>query len=220
MFRTSLFLAPALAAFALLLAAPDRAAAAVPRSFYRPPVRTPYYPPNRMPGWDWWRTYPWSPYNYGRNPYNPIRVPYYVPYYVPYAYPYPAPYPADTPSTPPGYAPDALGTGSGAAPTSPESEALIPHPVPRGVTPPADVGALRVRLPDAFADVRFDGQLASSMGYVRFYETPPLRRGKTYRYTVTATWAPPGGAKVTQERPVEVVPGHTTVVDFTRLARR
>ena len=33
---------------------------------YRGGVRP--FPPNRMPGWDWWRTYPWSPYNYGRNP--------------------------------------------------------------------------------------------------------------------------------------------------------
>ena len=28
-----------------------------------------------VPGSDWWRIYPWSPYNYGRNPYNPIVVP-------------------------------------------------------------------------------------------------------------------------------------------------
>jgi hypothetical protein len=49
----------------------------------RPPIYRPIYPPNRMPGWDWWRTYPWSPYNYGRNPYYPARNPYYPyrPYY-------------------------------------------------------------------------------------------------------------------------------------------
>jgi hypothetical protein len=34
-----------------------------------------------MFGWDWWRTCPWSPYNYGRNPYNPAVVLY--PYIVP-----------------------------------------------------------------------------------------------------------------------------------------
>src|SRR5262249_16821641 len=39
-------------------------------------VHGPIYPPNRMPGWDWWRIYPWSPYNYGRNPYNPAWFPY------------------------------------------------------------------------------------------------------------------------------------------------
>ena len=43
---------------------------------------------DRMPGWDWWRTYPWSPYNAWKNPY------WYPPYnnYYPYppvqAYPY------------------------------------------------------------------------------------------------------------------------------------
>jgi hypothetical protein len=44
--------------------------------------------PSPMPGWDWWRIYPWSPYNYGRNPYNPIIYPYpypYVPYYGSYS---------------------------------------------------------------------------------------------------------------------------------------
>ena len=41
----------------------------------RPPNYQPIFPPNRMPGWDWWRTYPWSPYNYGRNPYNPAWYP-------------------------------------------------------------------------------------------------------------------------------------------------
>jgi hypothetical protein len=47
--------------------------------------RAPVFPRNRMPGWDWRRTYPWSPYNYGRNPYNPAVVPY--PYVAPYSYP-------------------------------------------------------------------------------------------------------------------------------------
>jgi hypothetical protein len=89
-----------LAAGALLLvtASAQPAAAAGP---YRPgvppgympakplPVRPPaVYPPNhgvRPPGWDWWKTYPWSPYNAWKNPY----------WYPPYNnyYPYP-PYPA------------------------------------------------------------------------------------------------------------------------------
>src|SRR5438093_452151 len=37
--------------------------------------------PGIVPGSDWWRIYPWSPYNYGRNPYNPA---YYSPYTSPY----------------------------------------------------------------------------------------------------------------------------------------
>jgi hypothetical protein len=71
---------------ALVLALPDPATARP----YRPTVRwrpvRPVRPvvPGRMPGWDWRRIYPWSPYNYGRNSYNPIILPYpyvYPPYY-------------------------------------------------------------------------------------------------------------------------------------------
>lgn len=54
--------------------------------YYRPPVTS----TTHMPGWDWWRIYPYSPYNYGRNPYNPIILPYVYP--MPYPTPYPVPY--------------------------------------------------------------------------------------------------------------------------------
>src|SRR5262249_23532454 len=88
-----------LSAVALLLPA-GTAEAQVLRGIGRGPLRPPVFPPNRMPGWDWWRTYPWSPYNYGRNPYNPIVVPY-NPYYV-YPYnPYVSPYPPYVPGYPP-----------------------------------------------------------------------------------------------------------------------
>src|SRR5690242_7879237 len=84
----------AAAAF-LCLALPPATQAAVP---WRPrPIIGPVGPiPRHMPGWDWWRTYPWSPYNYGRNPYNPIVFP--------YAYPVPYPDPVAVPVPPP--APD------------------------------------------------------------------------------------------------------------------
>src|SRR5262249_43348327 len=65
------------------------------QSYGRPAYRPPAPAGQHMPGWDWWRTYPWSPYNYGRNPYNPIRVPYVVPYPVYTPYPVvPSPYAA------------------------------------------------------------------------------------------------------------------------------
>jgi hypothetical protein len=53
-------------------------------------------------GWDWWRTYPWSPYNAWQNPYwYPPYNPYY-PYppieaYPYYPYPGPMPYPMPAP---------------------------------------------------------------------------------------------------------------------------
>jgi hypothetical protein len=89
---------------ALVLGLPDPATAGP----YRPirPVRpiVPWRPigpvqpmvPGRLPGWDWQRTYPWSPYNYGRNPYNPIILPY------PYPYAYPPYYGSYSPSYPGG----------------------------------------------------------------------------------------------------------------------
>ena len=66
-----------------------------PRGIGRAPLSPAALPPNPMFGWDWWRTYPWSPYNYGRNPYNPAVVPY--PYVVPYRYPIYYPYPIYNP---------------------------------------------------------------------------------------------------------------------------
>ena len=83
-------------------AAPDRPSVS---PTYRPANtlpgrRPPTYPPNhetRMPGSDWWRTYPWSPYNAWKNPY------WYPPYNRNYPYPpdaaYPVfPYPVPSPA--------------------------------------------------------------------------------------------------------------------------
>ena len=83
-----------LSTVALLLPA-GSAEAQGPRGMGRAPLPPAVLPPNRMFGWDWWRTYPWSPYNYGRNPYNPAVVPY--PYVVPYRYPVYNPYPIYNP---------------------------------------------------------------------------------------------------------------------------
>jgi hypothetical protein len=69
------------------------------------------FPPangGRPIGGDWWRTYPWSPYNAWRNPYwyppyndnypyPPDQAYPYTPYPVPRPYPVPQPYPAPLP---------------------------------------------------------------------------------------------------------------------------
>src|SRR5260221_5443567 len=65
----------------LLTVAEAPAAPVFRRPVYRPVVR-PYFPPNRMPGWDWQYTYPYSAYNLARRY---------------YPYPYPVPYPVYTP---------------------------------------------------------------------------------------------------------------------------
>ena len=75
---------------------------------YRPANPLPQRPPtvdltihrNRMPGSDWWRIYPWSPYNAWNNrywypPYNP-NYPYPPDEAYPY-YPYPVPPPTPLP---------------------------------------------------------------------------------------------------------------------------
>src|SRR5262249_6280644 len=166
-------------------------------SGYRPPV----YPPNRMPGWDWWRTYPWSPYNYGRNPYNPAIIPY--PYVSSYYYP------VATPALPDG----AL------VPTASAQQVLVPHPVSGYTIPPANAAVIEVRVPDTFAEVTFDDIRTSSLGATRYYVTPELRPGKTYQYTVGVSWRDLAGRPVSRQRTVKVVAGHTSVVDFSQAAR-
>ena len=82
----------------LLLAGSSQAESFPGRTNYRPPSsppnrmpgwdknRVPSYPSNRMPGWDNYWINPYSPYNYGRNPYNPVWV--YPYYYYSYYYPF------------------------------------------------------------------------------------------------------------------------------------
>jgi len=109
-----------LAAGCLILAAASAqpVSAAPPAAFQRPNVRPAYVQPNLYPvsrpsvnpqyngtrpiGGDWWRTYPWSPYNAYQNPYwyPPYNNNY--PYPPNQAYPYnpypvPQPWPAPTP---------------------------------------------------------------------------------------------------------------------------
>ena len=97
----------------LIATSAQLASAAPPVAPYRTRVQPAYGPANalperrpapdpsnrggRMPGWDWWRTYPWSPYNAWKNPY------WYPPYNRNYPYPpgaaYPVyPYPVPSPA--------------------------------------------------------------------------------------------------------------------------
>jgi uncharacterized protein (TIGR03000 family) len=145
-----------------------------------------------MPGWDWWRTYPWSPYNYGRNPYNPIIVPSYYPYpmtYPPYV-PQPEPTPAVLPAAP------ALPTVTG--PLS---------------SPPPGTAIIRVRVPAVWAKVKFDGTDSVTSGTQRWFVTPRLGDGGA-SYKVTASWTS-DGRPVQATRQVRVQAGQISAVDFT-----
>lgn len=191
-----------LAAILFLLAATAVAEAQYYRgSSYHPSY--PSMPPGHMPGWDWWRTYPWSPYNYGRNPYNPIIPPYPMP-----AYPYP-PVPPYVPPVPP---------ADGAMfPNSLGPRVTVPQPTGPQSAPPPDAALVLVRVPTASASVRFDGERTFTEGTTRYFVTRSLQEGKAYQYTVSATFNR-AGQPVTEERQVKVRRGHTTVVDFTRPA--
>jgi uncharacterized protein (TIGR03000 family) len=173
---------------------------------------TPYFPPNRMPGWDNWRINPYSPYNYGRNPYNPIRVPYVAPYpvYTPYVMPYSVPYtvPYTVPST------AALQT------SPPSSLSFYPGdqiPIPTGPmrSPPPGTAEIVVRVPDQFAQVWFDGENTSTMGATRYYVTPNLPPGQDCHYDLKVQWNQ-GGRTQTEERRIRVRAGQTTVIDLTQ----
>jgi uncharacterized protein (TIGR03000 family) len=165
-------------------------------------ARRSVYPPNRMPGWDWWRIYPWSPYNYGRNPYNPIVYPYVAPYpvYTPYAYGAPT---APSPEQP------TFGAADSPQPV------LVPHPTGGFTIPPRDAAVIRLYIPDEFGQVYFDDVKTSSIGTTRYYVTPSLPGDKSRSYVVKATFRR-GDRNVTEERAVLVSPGKTAVVDFTK----
>ncbi len=198
-------LALAVAAVAWLVAA-GPADAAVFRRGYAPVYRPAPYP-NRMPGWDWERIYPWSPYNYGRNPYNPVILPYPPPYYNAYGYP-PAPY----------YGPNNAAAPDGAMfPSVIGHPVLMPHPSGALETPPPGAAIIQVRVPDEFAHVLFDGERTYTEGTTRYFVTPELPDGKTCHYTISATWKADGDT-VTKERQIQVAAGHTTVVDFVHPA--
>jgi len=163
------------------------------------------FPPNRMPGWDWWRTYPWSPYNYGRNPYNPAW------------YPYVAPYPVYPPDATAGYAPNTSARpGSSYSAGYYSQQELLPDPTGKMSSPPPGAALIRLYVSDPFAAVWFDGVQTSSVGTTRYYVTPELE-DKQYHYQVKARWRR-NGQFVTEERRIDVGPDKTAVVDFTKAA--
>ncbi|HEX5270001.1 MAG TPA: TIGR03000 domain-containing protein [Gemmataceae bacterium] len=156
--------------------------------------RAPAYPSGRMPGWDWWRIYPWSPYNYGRNPYNPIR------------YPYVGPYPY-------GYGPSSDYDEPRWGASDSELPVVVPHPSGALRVAPPDAAVIRLYIPDRFGEVSFDGVKSSSIGTTRYYVTPDLEKEKNWQYEVKARFKK-DGQTVTEERTVKVSPGKTVQVDF------
>jgi uncharacterized protein (TIGR03000 family) len=72
-----------------------------------------------------------------------------------------------------------------------------------------------VRVPDADAEVVFEGQRTSTLGRIRRLETPDLQPGESYSARVAARWKQ-DGREMTDERRVDLTAGASVVVDFTR----
>ena len=77
---------------------------------------------------------------------------------------------------------------------------------------PADVATVRVRVsPDA--RVYFEGELTTTTGPERLFESPPLERGRNYRYAIRAVWDE-NGREVVRTTSVVVRAGETASVDL------
>jgi uncharacterized protein (TIGR03000 family) len=113
----------------------------------------------------------------------------------------------------------------------PRDNSSVVSPVSTTITPPAytaplmgaglrttalatrgDVATVRVRVP-ADARLYFEGELTSAIGPERLFESPPLERGRNYRYDVRAVWDD-NGREVIQSRTVVVRAGETASVNF------
>jgi uncharacterized protein (TIGR03000 family) len=76
-----------------------------------------------------------------------------------------------------------------------------------------DIATVRVRLPRSDAKVFFEGQPTQQQGTDRLFQSPPLEKGKSYKYDVKATWME-NGREVTREKKVDVRPGQMAMVNF------
>jgi uncharacterized protein (TIGR03000 family) len=72
---------------------------------------------------------------------------------------------------------------------------------------------IRVIVADPQARVWFDGAATSQTGTDRYFTTPSLTASGTYR--IRASWMQNGNETI-QERVVNVSPGQSVIVDFTR----
>jgi uncharacterized protein (TIGR03000 family) len=73
---------------------------------------------------------------------------------------------------------------------------------------------IEVIVPDPQAQLWFNDQATAQQGTTRRFDTPALKMGSSYTYTIRAVWRGIGEMK-TAERVVTVKAGSTVVVDFT-----
>jgi len=79
--------------------------------------------------------------------------------------------------------------------------------------PAANTINLRVLVPDASARVWIENELMSIQGSERLFYSPPVDTGKSYNYTVKASWME-NGKEVTREKTLDVKAGQEFIVNF------
>jgi uncharacterized protein (TIGR03000 family) len=73
-----------------------------------------------------------------------------------------------------------------------------------------------VTVPADETTLSMEGMPVDSVGRLRQFNTPPLDRGRTYRYRFIATWRPNGYTVMTRTKTVEFAGGADVVVDMTQ----
>ncbi len=90
---------------------------------------------------------------------------------------------------------------------------LAGHGGPAGAQPPERAPATLIVTVPAGASLTIEGEATRQTGAERRYVSPPLVAGKTYVYSLTATWDD-GGVTRKMERQVEVKAGKEVRVDL------
>ncbi len=91
----------------------------------------------------------------------------------------------------------------------------MPQPSGPVKEPPAEAAVIVVHVPDASAEVLFDGEPTCTAGTTRYFVTSDLPDGQMEKYTVSARWKQ-HGESVKREHKIEAEAGQIQVVDFTR----
>jgi uncharacterized protein (TIGR03000 family) len=84
-------------------------------------------------------------------------------------------------------------------------------------SPGANIINLRVMVPDPNARVWIENQEMSIKGPERLFFSPPVETGKSYSYTVKASWLE-NGKEVNREKKLDVQPGLEYIVNFNEPA--
>lgn len=95
-----------------------------------------------------------------------------------------------------------------------KSRQALASPSAASVSPNDGKGHISVMLPDPNAVLIFNGRPTTSIGSVRYFQSPELSTGNyTYSYEVEASWKA-NGKLVTKTYTVKVGPGAQSLVDF------